>query len=52
MSRCKDAPIGFECPYRHHCPHLKEMSTTWVMEQYQEALELRARMSALSAGSP
>jgi len=47
MSRCKDAPIGFECPYRHHCPHLKEMSTTWVMEQYQEALELRARMEAM-----
>jgi hypothetical protein len=41
MSRCKDAPIGFECPSRHNCPHLEQMSTTWVMEQYQEAFELQ-----------
>src|ERR1700730_3245046 len=47
MSRCKDAPIGFECPYRHNCPHLERMSTTWVMEQYQEAFELRSQMEAM-----
>ena len=47
MSRCKDAPIGFECPYRHNCPHLDRMSTTWVMEQYQEAFELRSQMEAM-----
>jgi transposase len=47
MSRCKDAPIGFECPYRHNCPHLDQMSTTWVMEVYQEAFELRRRLYAL-----
>jgi transposase len=47
MSRCKDAPIGFECPYRHNCPHLERMSTTWVWEQYQEAFELRSRMEAM-----
>jgi transposase len=47
MSRCKDAPIGFECPYRHSCPHLDQMSTAWVMEVYQEALDLRGRLHAV-----
>lgn len=22
MARHKEAPYGFECPYRHKCPHL------------------------------
>jgi len=47
MSRCKDAPSGFECPYRHKCPHLDNHSTTWVMEVYQEASELRRRLDVL-----
>ena len=47
MSRGKDAPIGFECPYRHNCPHLDTMSTAWVMEVYQEASELRERLYAM-----
>jgi hypothetical protein len=47
MSRCKDAPIGFECPYRHKCPHLDQMSTTWVMEVYQEAFDLRNQLYAM-----
>jgi hypothetical protein len=47
MSRCKDAPIGFECPYRHKCPHLDMLSTTWVMEVYQEVFELRGRLYAM-----
>lgn len=47
MSRCKDAPIGFECPYRHNCPHLEGMSTTWAMEVYQEAFELRSQLHAM-----
>jgi transposase len=51
MSRCKDAPIGFECPYRHKCPHLDDLSTTWVMEVYQEAAELRQRLDALEIDS-
>jgi transposase len=51
MSRCKDAPIGFECPYRHKCPHLDDLSTTWVMEVYQEAAELRQRLAALEIDS-
>src|SRR5580704_784211 len=51
MSRCKDAPIGFECPYRHKCPHLDTMSTTWVMEVYQEAARLRQRIHVLEMDS-
>jgi len=41
MSRRTDAPVGFECPYRHNCPHLDRLSTTWVMEVYQEVYKLR-----------
>src|SRR5208282_2573485 len=44
MSRCKDAPIGFVCPYRHNCPHLDTLSTTWVMEVYHEAAKLRMQL--------
>jgi len=51
MSRCKDAPIGFECPYRHNCPHLEEMSTTWVMEVYQQSFRLQDRLNRLETES-
>jgi transposase len=47
MSRCKDAPDGFECPFRHKCPHLDTMSTTWVMEVYHDAEKLRDQVDAL-----
>jgi len=47
MSRCKDAPDGFECPFRHNCPHLDTMSTTWVMEVYHDAQKLRDQVDAL-----
>lgn len=36
MSRRKEAPVGFVCPYRHNCPHLDGLSTSWTMEVYQE----------------
>jgi transposase len=49
MSRCKDAPIGFECPYRHNCPHLDTLSTTWVMEVYQESFQLREQLYGMEA---
>jgi hypothetical protein len=49
MSRRTDAPIGFECPYRHKCPHLEGLSTTWAMEVYQEAFELRQQLYAVEA---
>jgi transposase len=51
MSRCKDAPIGFECPYRHKCPHLDTMSTTWVMDVYQECFTLQERLNRLEIDS-
>ena len=47
MSRCKDAPIGFECPYRHNCPHLEGMSTTWMLDVHQEAIDLRNQLHAM-----
>ena len=36
MSRRTEAPFGFECPYRHNCPHLDHLSTTWTLEVYQD----------------
>jgi transposase len=51
MSRCKDAPSGFQCPFRDKCPHLDNHSTTWVMEVYQEAFDLRRRLNLLELDS-
>src|SRR5580700_549766 len=51
MSRCKDAPFGFQCPFRDKCPHLDNHSTTWVMEVYQEAFDLRRRLNLLELDS-
>ena len=47
MSRRMDAPAGHECPYRHNCPHLDHLSTTWVLECYQELCELREKFTAM-----
>jgi len=41
MSRRTEAPIGYECPYRHNCPHLDHLSATWTLEVYQESFQLR-----------
>jgi transposase len=41
MSRRTEAPVGFECPYRHNCPHLDHLSTTWTLEVYQGSFKLR-----------
>ena len=30
MGRYKEAPFGFQCEYRHACPHLHGISTTWT----------------------
>jgi transposase len=30
MGRYKEAPLGFQCPYRDACPHLDGRSTTWT----------------------
>ena len=31
------APWDFQCPYKHHCPHLEGLSTQWVFEEYQRS---------------
>lgn len=31
----QQAPWDFQCPYKHHCPHLEGLSTQWVFEEYQ-----------------
>lgn len=41
MSRRMEAPVGFECPYRHNCPHLDRLSTTRTLEVYQESFRLQ-----------
>lgn len=30
MGRYKEAPFGFDCPYRNACPHLGGISATWA----------------------
>lgn len=30
MGRYKEAPWGFQCPYRNACPHLGGISATWA----------------------
>jgi transposase len=47
VSRCKEAPADMDCPFRHRCPHLEGMACSWVMENYQEAFELRERLGNL-----
>jgi transposase len=42
-----EAPAGRECPHRHKCPHLDQMSTTWVMECYQEVFILREQLGVM-----
>src|SRR3972149_11789596 len=37
MGRSKQAPSSFECPYRHACPHLGGLSTTWATELLRDA---------------
>lgn len=37
MGRHKEAPEGWECPFRHNCPHMEGLSTTWMFSEYQEA---------------
>ena len=49
MSRRMDAPDNFKCPHRHSCPHLDTLSTTWVMEVYQESFKLREQFHAMEA---
>ncbi len=36
MPEFKDLPDDFRCPYRHGCPYLEGLSTSWVFHRYQE----------------
>ncbi len=47
MSRRMEAPVGYECPYRHTCPHLNHLSTTWTMQVYQDSFKLRMEYHAM-----
>ena len=47
MARRMEAPVGFECPYRHNCPHLDHLSTTWTLEVYQESFRLRTQLHVM-----
>lgn len=49
MGRRTEAPVGFECPYRHQCPHLDGLSAQWALEVYHECDELRMQMTAMEA---
>jgi len=33
-------PYDFKCLYRHSCPYLEGLSTTWILEEYQRAHEV------------
>lgn len=37
MTRYPYPPTGFECDYRHTCPHLDMLSTTWVFGEYRRS---------------
>ncbi len=37
MPRYPYPPHDFECSYRHTCPYLDGLSTTWVLEEYRRA---------------
>jgi hypothetical protein len=40
MPRYLYPPHDFECLYRHSCPYLDGLSTTWVLEEYRRAGEV------------
>ena len=40
MPRPPDPPPGWACGYRHACPYLEGLSTTWVLEEYRQAPEV------------
>ena len=40
MPRSPDPPPGWECVYRHACPCLDGLSTSWVLEEYRQAAEV------------
>jgi len=43
----KKAPAGFDCPYKNACPHLEELSTSWVFSTHQQQWRLEGQIRAL-----
>ena len=41
MSRPREAPDDFCCPYRDRCPHLHGLSTHWTWHRYMEASRIQ-----------
>ena len=37
MSRFKEAPRDFNCPYRHHCPEMEGQSSFWIFAEHQRS---------------
>ena len=38
--RYRQAPADFLCPYRHACPHLEGLSSTWTLSVFQDQWRL------------
>ena len=38
MSRHREAPDNFICPWRDRCPELGQHSTTWIFAEYQRSI--------------
>ena len=46
-------PRDFECVYRHSCPYLDWLSTTWVLEEYRRAdKEYQEQLRIIEAFDP
>ena len=39
MSRHREPPNGFVCPWRDRCPELGHNSTTWIFAEYQRSIQ-------------
>ena len=39
MSRHRQAPHDFVCPWRDRCPELGQQSTTWIFAEYQRSIQ-------------
>jgi transposase len=40
VPRYPHPPHDFECLYRHTCPYLDRLSTTWVLDEYRRAADV------------
>jgi len=38
MARFKEPPEDFICPYRHRCPGLEGLSSTWIFAEHQRGI--------------